>query len=935
MRKAIVWLILISMICVSISGAAFSLNKNFNQNDNNHDVTLATESAEVNEILLDDIKENVNEYLNIEKYNDLKSPRTTVKEIELPWTDRPKPSGAGDFVDWIINVNYKDKYFQEEISISPIDFVRRFLDNPWYFETVIFDVDENGEDDLRVSYSIFVSRIVNYQENIDEKSLRSILRVDTTEIMDRTAKLEVWSELSVNIGLLKLSKSKDVAKDYNTNAKSPIINLLQRLRVGFEKLRFSNLKNIIDFVLKRLNNKVTENEKPSVEVAASSDDWISMGIGVGSKEGVNIPLYFEKRFNIGKKNILSPTVYEHEICQVNSKDPLALLFGFKSFKGGSNKAIIDAAFSVEFDPAIYLRTQYIPLKGYIYYNYDTGSANNAETNVTFTGRLNEAIEESVELTLIFDSTTEIASANNWMSFDVDLLGFDYKANRKFDIGVLVTSPLFSAKAKLVGIPSSVSYFFDSDLSVEFQQGHLFDVEASGSLNLQMNSKLDDIILYYPKLGSNEPDIEFIKISDIPSINAFTVYSHLNILNESMLTLLGEGYVDFSMSSDLSEIKVYYFKANPNDPDKLFIDVPGGIPQSQRVGGKLKLYIDLNNLLNKNNYIFGRAYRTASSSINEISVYLPGDLSPEPIVRVTDIPSNADIEAKFIWAKLKGYALAERYDSASSDPFEFNLEFGTFKIYNKLSIGNGRIEVGGHLADPGYFYFDTENEMIGEEFRLSDTSTGNQFDISTANVKANDLMVEWDADFNQSPIPIDELAIQGDVSLLKDFEVDISIQGKYMDFEGDWEIGEKGEFSLDFNQNQPIEIIIDDFLPNNPNFDIAGGIIINQDFHFDIKWNWKQGVSLDDPGYFLINEDTNEKNIDWIFLNVTYIPDGYQTPQYGVEIGANDVLIVFYLKWWKGQSMIFPKTWLYYVITGTFYLDLLWNGHWDNIITIQT
>jgi len=916
------------MLCVSISGAAITVN-NSPTKDKKLNLNFATESPEVNTRLLEDIKSNVQKYMNFEEYNDFSKPRDKIKDIDFPWSDKPVQSGAGDFVEWIINVNYKNKYFQEEITISPLDFIKRFLNNPWYFETCYFDVDEDGTDDLIVRYSIFFSRLVNYQEGIDERSIRTCLRVDTSGILDRTAKLEVWSELSFNIGLIQLGKSKDIVEKYNSKIKLPVIVLLEKIKSSFEKLKFTKLENFVNKLLDKVNPVVEKNEnEPPLGVQTSSNDWISMGIGIGSKEGEKIPIYFEKRLNVAKKRILSPTIYEHEICQLTTKEPLSLIFGFKSFKGGSNSPIIDAAFSVEFDPAIYLRTQYIPLKRYIYYNYDTGSYNNAETNVTFTGRLKEGIEESVELTLIFDDTKDIAHSNNWMSFDVDILGFEYKANKKFDIGLLVTSPIFSAKAKFVGIPSSIEYFFDTDLEITYQQGQLFDVKATGSLNLQMNSKLDDIILYYPKIGSQAPDIEFIKISGVPSINSFTAYSHLKIKNESMVTLLGEGYVDLSMSSDLSSINVFYFKADPEDPDKMFIDVPSGIPSSQRVGGVLRLYIDIDNFSNQNNYVFGRAYRTSSGGINEIGVYLPGNISPDPILKFTEIPSNADIEGKLIWNKLQGYGTASRSDSSGSDPIEFNLDIGTFNIYNKLTIGNGMIYIGAHLEESGYFSFDTQNEMLGEEFSISDTSTGNQFGINVAKVLANDLQVEWNADFSQQPIEIDELAIEGDVSLFEDFEVSGTIQGKNLGFEGDWKIGEEGKFSVDFYQDEPIELIFDDFLKNNTQFDVSGGVVISEDFHFDIKWNWEQGTSYSDPGYFLINEDTNDPNFDWIFLNITYIPDGYQTPQYGIEVGATDILVIVYLKWWKGNSVIIPDVWWYMVIQGNFYLHLLWKGNWN-------
>ncbi len=931
MRKAIAWVILISMICVSMSGAALSINKNNNKNNKNITFNNVLESPEVNTQILNDISTDLNNYLNFDKYNELSTQKNSVADVEFPWTDRPIPTGAGDFVDWVINVNFNGQYFQQEISISPLDFVRRFINNPWYFESCFFDVDQDGKDDLEVYYSIFLSQLINYQESIDEKSIRTVLRVDTADITDRTAKLEVWSELSFNIGLILTGKSKDVSKNYFTNSVSPLNNILEKLKLRLEKFNFPVIKNILTLILNKLNkNTQKTNDEPPLGVLASSDDWISMGIGVSSPAGEEIPIWFEKRFNVAKENILSPTIYEQEICQLTSKEPLALLFGFKSFKGVSNYPVIDTAFSVEFDPAIYIRMQYIPLKGYVYYNYDTASSCSKETNVTFSARLKEGIEENVKLTLIFDNTQDIASGGNWMSFDLNALGFEYKANKKFNIGVLVSSPIFSAKAKLVGVPSSINYFFDSNLEIEFIQGTKFEADVDASLNLDMNSNLDDIILYYPKLGPSEPDVEFIKISGVPKDQKFYATTHVKVVNGTQVNFLGEGSVGLDMSSDLDSITVYYPKANPADPERKFIDIPSGIPREQEIGAKFQLNLNVDDFYDQENYVYGRAYRTSSGSINQISLYGPRTTNPEPFVEITHIPSNADIDGKILWNQLKGQVSASRSDTTTVDPIIFNVDIGTFNLYNNFSIGNGETTLAGHLADPGYIYFDTQNDVMGEQLIITDTSTGNQFTIYAGKVIATDLRVDWDVDFTKEPIPIEELAVIGDLSLLQDFFVSATFQGKNLDFEGNWEIGEEGEFSIDFNQDEPIVIVVDDLMKNSTKFDVSGGVTISEDFHFDIKWNWKQGMSYDDPGYFLINEDSSAPNFDTIFLNITYTPDGYQEPQYGIEAGANNVGITLYLKWWKGQSMIIPMLWYWYDISGDFYLDLLWNGHWENI-----
>ena len=927
MKRISALFVIVSMLCVSIAGAAFSIDQTNNGNviNNKYPINLPTESPEVNTNLLKSVNQNVEKYMNFGEYVTGDQPRNAPKEIEYPWLGGPL--AAGDFVEWIIHVNYNDKHFEQEIDINPKKFRDRFLEHPWHYETCNFDVDEDGVDDLDVYYSIFLSQLTNIPEGIDIGSLRTCLRINTADMLDRTAKLEVWSQIKLNYGLLNRARNYESSQLFNGRF-NLLTKLFERLKTRFENTRLATL---LENLLERISNKFQQNTiedetEPDIEILASNDDWLAMGIGVSSPEGEKIPIYYEKRFNIAMDNIFSPLIFEHELYQVQTRAPLGLLFGLQVFQDGSSSPQLDLAFELDFDPAIYIRMQWIPRDGYIYYGYDVGSGHGSETRVTFIARVIKGVGDDVELTLIFDNTYPIAQSTNWMSFEltVNPIGFIYKANKKHNIGLLVSSPIFSAKLKLVSIPSSIKFYFDVDLSIQYEQGTLFDAEATGSINLEMNSDLDDFILYYPELSSDEPDVEFFKVSDVPKEQKLEAHTHLRIKNESMVTILGEGYILLDMSSDLGNTKVFYRKADPADPDKLFIYVPS-IPGDQEVGATAKLYIDLDDFSNPNNYVFGRAYRTASGNIQEISGYLPGET--EPIVRITEIPSDSEAEAKLEWNKLKGYAHASRGTQYNPDPIEVNVDLGTFNLYNYLEIRDGHIDLDFYLAEDGYFGFDTENDMIGNDFEVTDTSTGNQLNIDVDKVNANDLWADWDLDLSEEPIQVEELSFGGELSLLEDFTISATYQGKYLSFDTDWKVGQEGKFSLDFTQDEPIKIYVDDLFPDNPTWDVGGGIEISQEFHFDISWNWEKGENYGDPGYLLINEDTNDPNIDLIFLNITYTPDGEDDPQFGAEVGATDIVAIVYLKWWKGESMFIPMIWWYSHIVGDFYLDLLWNGNW--------
>jgi len=927
MKKALVLIIMVCMLCASISGAAISVNKNNDAGKiESYPVNPSTESPEVNARVLTGINQAVNKYLNIDENLYGKS-SSTPKEIEYPWSNHPMP--LGDFVEWVIRVNYNGKQFEEVIEISTKDFKERFLKHPFHYEYIYFDVNEDSIDDLQVFYSVYTSTLINYQEGIEVKSLESCLKVNTGDIEDREALLEVWSEIRLNYGLLK-SRTTERSNFFNGRFATFFIQILERMQGRFENTRFIVLKNLINRLLSRL--QVNNDEEPDVEPFANDADNIMLGIGIGSPAGEKIPIYFEKRFSVAKDKIFSPTIFEHELKQVQSREPLELLYGFQAYKAGQSEPDYDIAFGLEFDPAIYIRTQFIPRGGYVYYYFDSASGHSQETRLTFIGRIIEGVGDNIELTLIFDSTNPLAQSGNWLSFDLDIfdileqeiMGFRYKANKKFDVGVLVSSPVLSGKVDISGIPTSVDLAFKVDVDVTVQDG-LFDGLGEAILDFQMNSNLEDITVYYPKLSSEEPDIKFIEFSDIPKSQTLTAHADLYIENSTMLTVDGNAYLDLAMSSALGPIEVFYPKANPEDPDEVCIRIPSGIPRTQMVGARAKLYMDPDDFYNTDNYVFGRAYRTSSGNILEISGYLPG--ATDPIVKITEIPSNSDAKGKLEWNNLKGYAYVERSSAKNQDPIEIDIDIGTYNLYNYLEILDGHINVDFHLAENGYFGFDTANDMFGDLLKVTDTSTGNQLQLGANKVNANDLWADWTIDTAHQPIQVEELSFGGELSILEDFEIVASYQGKYLNFETDWQVGEQGEFSIDLNQDQPIELVVDDLFPDNPTWNFGGGVIISQDFHFDVKWKLKQGENYNDPGYLLINEDTNDPNFDWIGMTLTYDPNGSNDPQYGIEVGGTDISLIVYLKWWKHPDQWIPQVWWYMYISGNFYLDILWKGDW--------
>jgi hypothetical protein len=190
-----------------------------------------------------------------------------------------------------------------------------------------------------------------------------------------------------------------------------------------------------------------------------------------------------------------------------------------------------------------------------------------------------------------------------------------------------------------------------------------------------------------------------------------------------------------------------------------------------------------------------------------------------------------------------------------------------------------------------------------------------------------LQAQWNLDLSEDPIQIEELGFSGSINLLENFVLEATYEGEYLNFDMNWKMGQEGEVSFDFFQDEPIELVIDDLFQDNPTWDVGGGIIIDEDFHFDIKWKWIRGQEDEDHGYFKINEDTNSPNFDWIGFHIEYTPDGYDESQYGIEVGGNNIGVIVFMEWYKDPNHWLPRIWWYIFIQGNFYLHLLWEGDW--------
>jgi len=943
MKKGVGAILIVCMLCISMSGAVGSVfsKPNFEGADIISSVYTANMKSSV-----DALETTVNKYLNMDA-NNYKPCGQTQKTIDLPWMNL----NGDSLIEWWVRLEYNGQTFDKQVDISIGDFSEKFLKHPEYGEILYFDIDSDSADDVEVIVGFYWS-VIRYPDGTDARSLESRFRVRQMPdggIQDEDGELEVWSDLRVNYGLINTpGKSKSLShslSDFREVANGNyqpgffLIQLIEKLDNQNENGRLTALGNIFRKILSNFLESVESGAPGNGDIAPltsdGDDDYISIGSGYRSPEGQKIPLLVEKRFSFAKSlswswksgSIFNPTVFQHKM-DPGGTDPIELLYGFQACDGASDTVQYDIAFSVEFDPAVYLITKFVPTDGCVYYYFDQKSYS-GETKVTFSADILEGSGENVpSLSLTFDRIdSNLARSGRWLMFDLDIIngdllggGFHYRASHKHSIGIEVNALGFEEKVKMDGIPTSIDFGWDVDLNFAVACPNMVDVVFGGGVELNMNSNIDGLTIYYPKSNPADADVTFIEVSDIPSID-LDARASLYLHNGSMLTVRPSGSINLDMSSSIGEINVYYPKADPNsDPDSVFINVPdGSVPKSVELGAVLDVHVDLDNLLNPSNYIYGRVYHDCNINMQEIGAYIPGEETP--IVKITDIPADASVEGKLYWGQLSGYAYATRGYIGGFDPIEVNLEYGGFEIYNKLEIREGYITTSFKIAEDGYFNFDTSNKMLGNTLRVSNSGEDislKRLELLVDEVSADNLQADWDIDISGEQPKINNLDFNGFIDTIKGLHFNLNLEGKSSSLDFDWVTGQAGYVEIDFQQEDPIRLDfnLDDQVEG---VDFHGYVELPNNPHFDLSWDWKQGDSSDDPGYFKINENTNEASIEDMYLYFTY------QDMWGAEASLSNAGIYVCVEWYWYNLLLY--IWPVIDVYGDVDLNLLLNGEW--------
>ncbi len=930
MRKTIFIFLISVMVCFSMPGI---LSEGVNENPENNIVIV-----EPNSDTITILKDTVTKYLNMDE--NLYEPAI---QKETFCTPQPLLGGNEIFGLWI-NIVYNGQSFEKQVPIN-LQMIKGKLTDPKYRTPIRFDVDGDGEDDIETGFGFFRYGI---DEIMADGSTRNhpawatafdFMQIDNG-LDDQLGDLVVWQEFHINLDIL-------TSRPADRSSSTVFSRILDRFKPGFllkqilEKLVERGIRsNLLQNLFNRLLNRFADeepvennNDENNIGPLGAEKDYLVTRIGWRSPAGEKIPIKFEKKFAVGKKNIFRPFIFQKEMnpCDIIGLASNDVILGFQVFREGMSSPTYDINFSVNFNPAVYTVAQFIPREGKVtYYYHEVGPGNPLDitfsSNILKGGDSTEEKEGTLSLTLRLDTPNAVAGEGKWMSFEPEILGdasplggkLIYAASHKFEVGIIANSPRFEEKVEFRGIPKSIVFEWGVDAEINVVQDEILEAQVEGFVGLDMSSKFDNIIVYYPKSDPEVPDVTCFQVSDIPSSRELRAGATLDLDNGDMLQLDVGGFVRHDKSSSLGDITLFWPKADPYDPDMPMVHIPGGsFSNNGKVSAEASLYMDLDNFYNPDNYFYGKISRESSSNFGEIGFYIPN--VEIPIVKVSDIPANANAKGKFLWNKLQGYGRAERTSTGAADPVHFHLEFDELTLSNVLEISDGHIQTDFHINKNGYLNFDTSNNILSNTFEVSNAATDDSLGISVGTVSAENFKSKWAIDTSGGDLKVDDLELSGKLKTFENFNVDISLSGKNAEFSGTWDVGDEGGFEIDFYQEEPTTIDFD-LTEVSENFDFYGAVTVSEHVHFDLGWTWGEA------GHFYINDNTNDANILAIELYATY------KDKFGIDIKITDASLYFHLDWIKDPDWWRPFWWLEYYVGGDIdHIDLLWYETWYSII----
>ena len=323
MKKIMVVLVSIGLLCISISQLVFSIQTN---------------NYEINKDRILEPKEIIQKK---ENYFSLK----TIKNIY-----------SDDFGIWI-HTKYNGYEDSKKLGIDLVTFKLMLEGGGWRYYSMDFGLGQS-------TAGIQFSRTQIYEEDEPQPFIDVVQTQFYFETnSDTNEDYEVSLEVRFPFSLLEKPKSYSII--------DILLNIIKNFRNDF-------LKNIFEKILYIFNKNIIK----SNVVNSVGESYFCVRIGFASPEGDQGPHRVETRFFFGRNSILDPKIFRMKITPYDLGGEYKLSY-FNSYLtvSESGSEAFNRIFSVDFEPAAELQITSIPSKAKIGYSF--GSSAGTATKISF------------------------------------------------------------------------------------------------------------------------------------------------------------------------------------------------------------------------------------------------------------------------------------------------------------------------------------------------------------------------------------------------------------------------------------------------------------------------------------------------------------------------------------------------------------------------
>lgn len=587
-------------------------------------------------------------------------------------------------------------------------------------------------------------------------------------------------------------------------------------------------------------------------------------------------------FCFGREHINDPRVFRLSLIpdDIGDKSKITYFTSIHTVDSNGNDAF-RRVLSVDFEPATELTITTIPRE--LKVSYDFGESENKTTKISFRAE-GGVLDEIVQ-------SFEIDPLPGYMAFDLTIIGnkeFIYECDKSYDIkysldsienGNIVTFAVSQ-------LPKTIHANWGLSL------GELGDLSASAFAGLEMSSDVDELGLYF--FGNPTP---FLKVNNFP--RKVLVEGSADILNGKGNFNITRGMeeereIDVNLAyNEMVMTKTFELKSE-------FIEINWDIDLDEGVG-EIKITRDSQSTI----------------AFSSVITYKGWTFSKEIELKNTFVQLSWDIDK----TERMGEVILQRDPAGGEPTLTMSIEHENWIFANTLEFKNNYIRLYWDLPTSGnghteFGLYTGGGEIFYNTLSLSD---GGSILLQLGfGIKTDD---HFYVSFDYNNGAISNFQWSGKILKLTNVNIQVNLIGEIFTIDADLNLGISGALELGFNKAVTVTFLN----TATSSFKLQGNAAFHANRKLQVTW------SLGESGSFTVYT-YNQPLGDSFTLEFGYDPNHNNNYKYGFKLsGQNFIQITRTIQWYSENGQL-KRIWVLgdLPIPGDWELKVLWNYVWYNV-----